>query len=384
MPLNANLFIKKRSGTTALKQPKELGYYSKTADNQFLVQDDSNLCYYYFPDSCLERNIDLTGGIKKFRDSMADSNVDHSTLHGLLSTIQKYEERKEKKIKADIITFRGVMRKLISCALENPKYNKVSLYVVSFNEQLIIKDATKVGQPSTGTDSIDYRNYYSGYKFETLTTLSKSFSETPRQVLESRPKKIVSNGEQFVTVVRTGIGKCKLILGAEVDCVFDFKEVGSDNLKHYAELKCSKAVNTVADARTFELKLFKTWVQCFLVGINRIIYGFRDENCILKSVEEFSTQEIPVLLKNNPRLTNACLDAIKWYGAFTEWLLDTIPRESNTKITAYTLEFEHNHLKLSEIEPSHPEYDGIVNGEVVLSETFKQWRTNLQTKDSNS
>lgn len=102
---------------------------------------------------------------------------------------------------------------------------------------------------------MQYRSYYSGYKFESLATLSKPLPQTPRSSLEKRSKKICNNGDQFVTVVRSGVGNCKLVLGAEVDCVFDFAEDTSNNLKHYAELKCTKGVSTFAEARSFERKL---------------------------------------------------------------------------------------------------------------------------------
>lgn len=383
MGLSANLFVKKKGSTTALKQPKELGFYSKTQENSFLIDDDSKLNYYYLPDADLDKNLDLTGGIKKFRECNGDPSFDSCTLRALLSTIQSYEQRKNKKAKADIITFRGIIRKLISSAFDNPRYNRVNLRIVSFDGQLFIKEVGEPFVPPKTTDSIEHRSYYSGYKFESLVTLPKPLGEVSRTTLEKRPKKIVNNGEQYISVVRTGVGKAKLILGAEVDCVFDFKEDSGDNLKHYTELKCTKGVTTIAEARAFERKIFKTWLQCFLVGVNRVIYGFRDDNFILKSVEEFSTQEIPIILKNNnPQMTNACVDAIKWYGAFTEWLLKTIPHENDGELRAYKLIYDSNHLKLNEVEESDPEYKGLVEGESVLTNEFKEWRKTLASQQT--
>lgn len=181
--------------------------------------------------------------------------------------------------------------------------------------------------------------------------------------------------------MRTGVGNCKLILGAEVDCIFDFKENGRDNLKHYAELKCTQQVTNISDTHKFERKLFRTWLQCFLVGIPRIIYGFKDDHYVLKTVEEFSTEEVPVLLKNNnPQVGSACLEAIKWYGLLTEWLLKMIPRDEDphSQIRAFKLVFENNHLRLSEIEESDEEYSGLIDGEHILTNGFKEWRKSLK------
>ncbi|QLG74620.1 hypothetical protein HG535_0G05030 [Zygotorulaspora mrakii] len=374
MVVTANLFVKQRGSTTALKQPKEFSTYSRTSEDQFFIDDDRNLRYYYLPDAAMDSRPDLASGVKKMKDK---TFPDPCTLHGLLKAIKSNEERKQKSVKADIITFRGIIRKLISTAFDSPSFNPVNLRIVSFDGQLFIKDVFS-SDVELKSKEADAKACFSGYKFESLATLPQPLPYVTRELLEKRPKRIVNSGEEFISVVRTGVGSTKLILGAEIDCVFDFKEEGKDNLKHYAELKCTGTVTNAAQARKFERKIFKTWLQCFLVGIPRIIYGFRDEKYILKSIEEFSTDEVPLLLKsNNPALCSACIDAIKWYGAFTEWLLKTIPRDSPSEIKAYMLVFENNHLRLTEIEQGHEEYDGLVKGEVVLSQEFREWRKSL-------
>lgn len=84
---------------------------------------------------------------------------------------------------------------------------------------------------------------------------------------------------------------------------------------------------------------------------------------------------------NNPQLTNACMDAVRWYGAFTEWLLSSIPRDESVDVMkSYRLIFENNHLKLSEIEQHDPEYINLVEGNGILSSEFKEWRKKLSQK----
>ncbi|CAD6623286.1 CEI_1a_G0017630.mRNA.1.CDS.1 [Saccharomyces cerevisiae] len=387
MGVSANLFVKQRGSTTALKQPKEIGFYSRTKDEEYLISDDTNLNYYYLPDAELDRKLDLSSGFQKFKDYYKDFE-DRCSLRGLLETIESSERHKGKKINADIITFRGIARKLISCAFDSPSFNTVDLRIVSFNGQLFIKEvpeAVNAAKASSATEAgrniNQDLNVFTGYKFETMATLSNPLQYTPREVIEKRTKRIVSHGDEYISVVRTGVGNCKLILGAEVDCIFDFKENGRDNLKHYAELKCTQQVTNISDTHKFERKLFRTWLQCFLVGIPRIIYGFKDDHYVLKTVEEFSTEEVPVLLKNNnPQVGSACLEAIKWYGLLTEWLLKMIPRDEDphSQIRAFKLVFENNHLRLSEIEESDEEYSGLIDGEHILTNEFKEWRKSLK------
>lgn len=370
-----------------MKQPKELGFYSRNKDEEYLVSDDTNLNYYYLPDAELDRKLDLSAGFQKFKDYYKDFE-DRCSLRGLLETIESSERHKGKKINADIITFRGIARKLISCAFDSPAFNAVNLRIISFSGQLFIKEVpdavgatTATSTPGTGHSNDQDLNAFTGYKFETLVTLSNPLQYTPREVIEKRTKRIVSHGDEYISVVRTGVGNCKLILGAEVDCVFDFKENGKDNLKHYAELKCTQQVMNISDTHKFERKLFRTWLQCFLVGIPRIIYGFKDDQYVLKTVEEFSTEEVPVLLKNNnPQMGSSCLEAIKWYGLLTEWLLKMIPRDEDphAQVRAFKLIFENNHLRLSEIEENDDEYSGLVNEENLLTNGFREWRKSLK------
>ncbi|CCH61081.1 hypothetical protein TBLA_0E00180 [Henningerozyma blattae CBS 6284] len=375
MKQTANLFVKQRSQTTTLKQPKEITCYSRNREEEYLPKDDCNLHYYYFPDSYLDNNVDLSGGAAKFKDFQKNFK-DRCSLKGLLASLQQYEMNKNTKIKADIITFRGIIRKLISAAFDSEQFNHVDLRVLVFDGQIFIKEIPQDEPELVGKAKL---NAYSGYKFETLATIPQPLPFVSRELLEKRPKKIVTTGDEYVSVVKTGISNCRLVLGAEVDCIFDFKESSkTNNIYHYAELKCTQQICTAQQARGFDKKIFRTWLQCFLVGIPRIIYGFRDDNMVLKSVEEFSTEEIPILLKDDPAWANACLDAIKWYGALTQWLLDTIPRNDDKK--CYKLVFENNHLRLSEFEESDQEYDGIVNGDVIISKEFREWRTQLKSQ----
>ncbi|CCE64205.1 hypothetical protein TPHA_0G03650 [Tetrapisispora phaffii CBS 4417] len=377
MAITSNLFVKETGSTITLKKPKEITYYSRTSNDEFLVNDDSNLNYYYLPDADLDKGLDLNGGYKKFKDYYSEFK-DASTLHGLLSSLKDYEQKKNKKMKVDIVTFRGIIRKLIMSSFEtNSKYNVVDLRIVLFDGQLFIKDVSTVNAKPEKVTPLEY----TGYKFEALCTLPEPLPYVSRTKLNKRPKKIVSHGDEFVSVVKTGVGNCKILLGAEVDAIFDFKEKGKDNLQHYIELKCTAAINNINDTKKFENKLFKTWIQCFLIGITRITYGFRDEQYLLKTIEEFATSDIPLIFKNhNPTLASNCVNAIKWYGVFTEWLMKMIPTEDTSVTKAYRLVCENNHLRLTEIESSEDEYEGLVNGETVISNEFREWRTSLRTQ----
>jgi RAT1-interacting protein len=367
---NARFFpLDSRAETTALKQPKELCSYSRTFDGSY-INDDSCLSYFFLPDSDIDTNIDLSAGFSKFKkiDEEQDGKLD-----GLLSAIKNYEERKDTKVKADIITWRGIMTSLLILPYE--QRNHIDLNIVYFDEHIFMQQVKKSpNQQNTKPTAEHERLMYSGYKFESIATVPKPLSEVSRATIEKRNKKVVNNIEQYSSVVRTGIGKTKIILGGEVDCVWDYKPNDENPLSHYVELKTSTQISNPGQSVTFEKKLFKTWAQCFLLGITKIIYGFRDENLVLRSVEEYKTEEIPVILKSNPVNTNPrkinCLDCLKWYGALVEWIKAQIP-EDESKAWRLTFDPSKKTLVLYELPPDLS--NEALNGGI-LTEEFKQWR----------
>lgn len=384
MSVISKLSLRERSEQFNIVKPREIACYSRKWNDEIVVNSDENLRYYHFPDSDIAETPSLSQGRKDFKDFRSQID-DICSLEGLLKTIQCIEKSKNAKAKANIITFRGIIRKLISAAFETSKNpNSIDLRVIIYDNQLFIKEIATKDQKQN--DAIDLSTF-SGYKFETLTTLDKPSFLCTRKEIENRPLEEVNNGDEYVTIVGTGIGQCRMILGAEVDGIFDFKDdlETANNLPHYLELKCTRAVYSERDAYIFGNKLFRTWLQCFLVGIPKIIYGFRDENYKLTSIEEYSTEEIPNLIKlGNGETASSCVESIKWYGKITEWLMSILERYNKKNepdtIVPFRLTLRDKELQLIEINERDEEYDKIVNHDMIISNDFKAWRRELREK----
>lgn len=388
MPVISRLASSQRNDQGEVGRPRELACYSRSGDGHIDVNCDRNLRYYYFPDGDLDTNPSLSTGRGSFRDYRSSMD-DVCSLHGLLQTIQSIEEIKQVKVKAHIITFRGIIRKLISVAFERRNRRSFSdvlnFRVVIFNGQLFIKEI-KTRDLREGNGRIDL-NTFTGYKFESILTLPKPLVLCTRDELEKRPSQPVDNGDEYVSVVGTSVGGCRIILGAEVDGIYDFKDdqERANNIPHYMELKCTKAVRDERDVHTFQNKLFRTWIQCFLVGIPRIIYGFRNEKYELASIEEYATSEVPDMLGgSHAERSLDCRDAILWYGTVVDWLMGILSRYSGKAspmdVIPFRLTLQDGELQLSDITPDDKEYDLIVNGDTVLSNEFTNWRKELHRK----
>lgn len=371
-----SIAITARADTTALKQPKELFVFDRDENGKWGTDAEEarrRVPYYYLPDLLLEQKPDLAAGIGTFRKIPEELN--RADFHAFLAALQRHEQQIGARTKADIVTFRGIMTKLVTLPYDPQPF---CLYIVPFDGQLFIKidDSLQTRNPVSEKQQLHMDTCeYGGYKFETLATLPKKWGECLRTEIEQRHEKTVSNYSQYISVVRSGVGKVKTVLAGEVDCVWDYLPE-SGQPKHYAELKTSRIVTNPNQAVTFEKKLFKTWAQCFLLGISKVVYGFRNDDYLLENVEVFTTDEIPVLLKENkiPRKSAPilCTQSLKWYGAVLEWLSKIDRLEEK----AFRLEFKQGDSKLTLSEV--PEQNETLRKEI-FPEGFVAWRRNLPT-----
>lgn len=61
----------------------------------------------------------------------------------------------------------------------------------------------------------------------------------------------------------------------------------------------------------YERKLLKFWIQSFLLGVPKIIVGFRNQKGILQRLEELETKNIPGIVKRQGKGTwdgNLCIN----------------------------------------------------------------------------
>jgi RAT1-interacting protein len=145
-----------------------------------------------------------------------------------------------------------------------------------------------------------------------------TWDATSRDYIEGREDQIVNNKAQYCSVVRTGIGRTTLVLGGEVDAVWDAKPEPPDPRINWVELKTSVDPRSERDLQAFERKLMKFWIQSFLLGVPKIIVGFRDQNGILARIEEMDTAKIPGAVKKRGHGTWAGNMCINFAAAFLE------------------------------------------------------------------
>jgi len=75
----------------------------------------------------------------------------------------------------------------------------------------------------------------------------------------------------------------------------------------------------------------KFWIQSFLLGVPKIIVGFRSKMGILQSLEEVDTQRIPGMVKRGRGTWDGNL-CINFTAAFLDWLKQTITSDGLWRI----------------------------------------------------
>ncbi|KAK9769166.1 putative RAI1 like PD-XK nuclease-domain-containing protein [Seiridium cardinale] len=371
----------------AVKRPKEIACFSYDDKHEFHL-GDSSLKWYYPP----ELGADLSAGFETF-DKHDDSGDEH--LDSLLKTIIAHEQQEGKKIDAQIVTWRGMMTKIMSALFDDRDGFEMNatLYqdCIFIEENHAYKQASKQKQQKQQQNSKPKRwdnrgrddeppppqfspevMTYWGYKFETLCTLPATWAETSRDFIENRDKEIVSNKAQYCSVVRTGIGKTVLCIGGEVDAVWDAKPMVPGAPVNWIELKTSASIRGERDMNNFERKLMKFWIQSFLLGVPKIIVGFRSQSGILEKLEEIKTESIPVTAAQRGVKTWNANMCINFGAGFLEWLRRTINDEGVWRI--------RRQPKSSAIDVFRVEEAG--HGKI-LTDEFINWRIKLSLKASD-
>ena len=113
--------------------------------------------------------------------------------------------------------------------------------------------------------------------------------------------------------------------------VWDSKPDRKDDPTHWVELKTSHQLSHDRSIVKFERKLLKFWAQSFLLGVPKIIVGFRNMDGILQSLQELETQNIPRDVKRKGKSTwdgNVC---INFAASFLECTRNPSPLSCNRR-----------------------------------------------------
>ncbi|KAF1974545.1 RAI1-domain-containing protein [Bimuria novae-zelandiae CBS 107.79] len=367
-----------RGASASIKRPREVTHFSYDATHTY-VEDESGINYYCPP----RIGADLKEGFDMFRH-YEDTTDPH--LDSLLRAVASKERKTGVKEHADFVTWRGMMTKLMTAPFDMfaefemlATLHDGTIYIEEDFPSRAAQRAQEASRPpkwqDPGLPNHKMMTYW-GYKFETLSLLPTPPSSTPREVINARGTAPVSNYAQHCSIVRTSIGPHKLLLGGEVDGLSAPKPSPSSSPEGniqipWIELKTSEALPphpSHRDTLKFERKLLKFWAQSFLLGVPKIIIGWRSKQGILTGVQELETGAIPGMVRRG----TGCWDGnvcINFAAAVLGWLREVVKEEG--KVYRVRLGKKTGVVEVRE------EGDG---GGGIVSREFREWRKEMEGK----
>ncbi|KAI9279752.1 RAI1 like PD-XK nuclease-domain-containing protein [Sporodiniella umbellata] len=308
------------------KQPQELTCYS--IDRNRHVWFDSREMKYYYPPT----GKDLTVGYNAFiqRDETMPEHLDT-----LLDALTEWKSRETLSTQADIVTWRGILTKLLCTPFS--RKDRWELRATRYNGTLYIEERS-LKEEKTESDRMKQMCYW-GYRFETMSTISELPGQVKKATLEQRNQESANTNVQYCVVVKTKLGQNSIIMGAEVDCCRDKKpEDPYRQMSNYVELKTSRILQNQRNEYSFKrYKLLKFWAQSFLVGIPRVICGFRDDEGQIMEVKEIKTLEIPRQVRDKPEMWDPAV-CLNFANQLLDWIQKTITTDDAT--TTFSIEFK--------------------------------------------
>ena len=296
------------------QEPIELASFSKTRARG-PEYNKSQLKRYLRP----AVPFDLSEGFETFRDRDR-GNPHPADVTPIFESLRRAGGgRDEQELAAvDVVTWRGNFAKLLATPwntrdawhMEAELVHGVVVLNVVEPEDNLRREANREGREALMC--------YWGFSFEEACT-GGTFAN-PVDCLDS-----------FCTVVRTGVGRHRLVMGGEVDC-WDGEREG---LGGYIELKTTRVLDSAPQVARFERdKLLKWWAQSFSTGVRRILVGFRDDNGTVVKLQTLETLKLPGYAARHPNSWDP-KTALQFTDRLLTWLrthLESLPMGSRVRM----------------------------------------------------
>lgn len=115
------------------------------------------------------------------------------------------------------------------------------------------------------------------------------------------------------------------MLAGEVDCILGEKPDDPSAPIPWVELKTTAEPpnQNPREIQKFERKMLRFWAQSFLLGVPKVMVGFRTNDGYLTRIQEFETQRMPGMVSRGQNSWNGNV-CINMTAAFLEFLKNTV------------------------------------------------------------
>ena len=312
------------------QKPEEIGCFSYD-ENRKISYDASSLKIFKSPGKFpLDLNDGYPAGYKS-KVEYAKSNPEH--LDPICAVLQENYQQKTDGLPMvwpgsdakppSLITWRGILTKIVT--LPFLKRESLRLNVIKRNQTLCIEevmDQEYWSRHSSESSDRQKRMMYWGYRFEAFCCfdMAQHEKEDEEEVSEeddADSRYIVNTMQEFGVVCKGKLGNHRLFIGAEVDAI-------DESSSSYIELKTHRQ-----GSRMPFPKCLKMWTQSFLIGIEDLAIGLRDDDGMLNKIERVKVSD---LLRRNG-IENCDRNFLLGFASnFLDWLLETCDNDKKYRL----------------------------------------------------
>ncbi|KZC11031.1 PREDICTED: decapping and exoribonuclease protein-like [Dufourea novaeangliae] len=275
-------------------EPQIVGTYCFDG-NRCYHSDLSQLKYYKEPRNLNNVDFNLDDNLNTIQKlDNINKKIDYllKWISENFNHLQMERSKNRRWLEPEFVCYRGVLSNLLATPFDSrdgwiicaSKF-KGTIYLCGF-------DTDKKKRYEINKNEFHKRCTSWGYKFEQYL-VSDSPSENPDL---SKP---LNQNEEFCCVFKSRLGNNILLYGAEVDAVCSEHPIQDTLIGKKVELVEMKTMhhnalnlykNSIASYRAH--RTLKWWVQSYLVGIDKIICGLRDNNGIVHSIQKFNLNKL--------------------------------------------------------------------------------------------
>ncbi|XP_048512941.1 decapping and exoribonuclease protein-like [Athalia rosae] len=285
-----------RSDFPNFSRREVIGYYSLDGNRKFMPST-AQLKYLVRP-SDINTEIDLKKGYHLYqrKPAAADEEKLENLLYWILLHTPKIRANQgsDRWLQPHFICYRGLLT-TICCSPFEKKEGWIicaskwrgTIYLNAFDT--VEKQHYK---KNISEDELKFMSW--GYKFEQYL-----LTGSPGQIPDT--SQAVNEALQFNCIFKSTLAEHKLLYGAEIDGVVSdevlVEPIAWENIK-LVELKTKKIMHLPKQHHLFrKTNLMKWWCQSFLVGIENVLCGFRDDNGFVRKITSFNVAEMPIMSK---------------------------------------------------------------------------------------
>lgn len=341
MQLNVNTALE-TTPNASLAFPKIVGCFSVDAERNY-QPSYTNLKYLTCPDEGVV-NFDLNRGFKRFINKLPttahEEKINH-LLEFIARNFHKLRQESKKILRYDFVCFRGLLTKIMITPFVQENWTiratclKGTIYMWAWEEENDYPNKEKF--------------IHWGYKFENYM-----FAKAPN--IKPNLDETANANEEFCVMFSTRINNTLILYGAEVDGVNSNTLVDESNSLlngvKLVEVKTNRIINNQRGERTFLLKTLKWFCQSYLVGIDDIYVGFRNDSGFVKEVVKFPVNELP----NKATGLWSKKDCLKFLDLFLNFVQKIIDNQSDPFVTwLFNYDCRSNIVNVSKME-NNPEF----------------------------